>query len=96
MMRSVIRTVLFLCGSGMLVMTAGRPARAQDGPLCARPEILTFAAEHLRQSEAHVALVADTATEAGTPQSNVVLCVVTVQISIYDPADYRGYPAVIL
>jgi hypothetical protein len=96
MRRSDILAMLLLCGSGVSFLTAGRSAQAHDGPLCNRPEILSFAMEHLKQGDAHVSLVANSAIETETPRANVVMCAVTVRVSMYDPIRPYAYPAVVL
>lgn len=93
---SVIHALLVLCGSSALSLAISRPATAGVTPLYVRPDILSFAEDHLRKTEAHVVLLPATTAETGTPQSNVVLCVVTVQIGIYDFGMYRDHPAIVL
>jgi hypothetical protein len=84
---------LGICVGLALPLAVERPAAAQSAPVCSRPDILSFALDRLRQRDAHVVLVPNSAVEVATTRSDVVLCALSVQIDAYDSFLYRQHPA---
>jgi hypothetical protein len=94
MMPFVICAGLVLSGLAALCLGCG-PVQAHDLRICARPEVLRFALNHMKRSDAHIRLAANSVAEAGSPNSDAVLCAVTVEIRLYDMTRYPEHTAVI-
>jgi hypothetical protein len=84
---------LGVCAALAATGAFGQPARPETARVCTRPDILSFALDRLRQQDAHIALVANSAVEVATMRSDVVLCALSVQIDYYDAFLYREHPA---
>jgi hypothetical protein len=95
-MNRPIRSIAVLGALTIAGLAWQTQARAAEATLCARPDVLSYAKEHLRSQDAHLHLLESSVGEVATAQPNRVFCVVSVRVETFDLGAYRDNPAVLV